>query len=70
MQICQDQAESTGKQIDKAAKDRPRSCRVQCSYTDGTRENLNSPDGQPCEDMVGVGPTGACRDGSCPVGFG
>ncbi|XP_054718896.1 uncharacterized protein LOC129228254 [Uloborus diversus] len=56
------------KEVEDVKKDRPRSCHVVCTYEDGSENTYNSPDGQLCCDMVGVGPTGTCKDGKCDLG--
>ncbi|XP_054724398.1 uncharacterized protein LOC129234424 [Uloborus diversus] len=65
-EICANNA--NGRTVENVMKDRPQSCHVVCSYSDGQDETYNSPDGQLCCDMVGVGPTGLCRNGKCALG--
>lgn len=69
-QICEDSAAKSDRTLDEAIKDRPISCKIICKYTDGSQDTQNSPDGQMCDDVVGVAPTGFCRYGSCPIGTG
>ncbi len=67
-QICEDGASASGKTVDAATKNRRLSCQIKCKYSDGSEDDQNSPDGQMCDDMVGIAPTGVCRDGRCAVG--
>jgi len=62
-QIAMDNA--NGRELESCTKAMRMGCKLTARYTNGESEEYNSPDGQLCCEMVGVLPTGRCRDGKC-----
>jgi len=53
------------RELKSCTKNRSNSCDIKAKYSDGSEEDLNSPDGRLCCD-IGVVYTGRCKDGKCP----
>ncbi|GFR21286.1 uncharacterized protein TNCT_573471 [Trichonephila clavata] len=65
IRLCRENA--NGRKMKLVVKIPLQTCRPMCIY-ENEKEQVNSVDGQLCCDLVGVAPTGICKNGTCLVG--
>jgi len=62
-EVARDNA--SGREFESCSKALLSPCQFTATYTDGSQETYNSPDGQHCVNAGGLAPTGTCKHGTC-----